>query len=40
MRAFHQEDVLKPLEEGCIDAVIIDIIEKEAASIVKGLTIL
>ena len=39
MRAFHKEDVLKPLEEGRIDAVIIDIIEKEAASIIKGLTI-
>ena len=38
MRAFHQEDVLEPLEEGRIDAVMIDIIEKEAASIVKGLT--
>jgi hypothetical protein len=37
MRAFHQKDVIEPLEEGRIDAGVIDIIEKEAESIVNGL---
>ncbi len=37
MRAFHVEDVLRPLAEGRIDERISGIIEKEAASIVNGL---
>jgi F-type H+-transporting ATPase subunit alpha len=37
MRAFHAEDVLKPLAEGRIDDKIALIIENEAASIVNGL---
>ena len=37
MRAFHADDVLKPLAEGRIDEAIMEIIEKEARSIVNGL---
>ncbi len=37
MRAFHSDDVLKPLSEGRIDEAVSSIIEKEAASIVNGL---
>ncbi len=37
IRAFHAEDVLKPLSEGKIDASVSEIIEREAASIVNGL---
>ena len=37
MRAFHAEDVLKPLSEGRIDDKIALIIEHEAASIVNGM---
>ncbi len=37
IRAFHTEDVLKPLSEGKIDASVSEIIEREAASIVNGL---
>ncbi len=37
MRAFHAEDVLKPLAEGRIDDDISQIIENEAESIVNGL---
>ena len=37
MRAFHAEDVLKPLSEGRIDDKIELIIEHEAASIVNGM---
>ncbi len=37
MRAFHVEDVLKPLSEGKIDESISSIIEREASSIVNGL---
>ena len=37
MRAFHAEDVLKPLSEGKIDDTIASIIEKEAYSIINGL---
>ncbi len=37
IRAFHTEDVLKPLSEGRIDDAVSSIIEKEAASIVNGL---
>jgi F-type H+-transporting ATPase subunit alpha len=37
MRAFHAEDVLKPLSEGKIDDKIALIIENEAASIVSGM---
>ena len=37
MKAFHVEDVLKPLAEGRIDDNISAIIEKEAASIVNGM---
>ncbi len=39
MRAFHAEDVLKPLSKGKTDPEIFTIIEKEAASIVNGLTL-
>ena len=39
MRAFHAEDVLEPLSKGKTDPEIFTIIEKEAASIVNGLTI-
>ena len=39
MRAFHSEDVLKPLAEGRIDDKIALIIENEAASIVSGMKI-
>ena len=38
MRAFHAEDVLEPLSKGKTDPEIFTIIEKEAASIVNGLT--
>ena len=38
MRAFHAADVLEPLSQGKTDKAIFDIIEKEAASIVNGLT--
>ncbi len=37
MRAFHAEDVIKPLSEGKIDETVSSIIENEAASIVNGL---
>ena len=37
MRAFHADDVLKPLSEGRIDDKIALIIEHEAASIVSGM---
>ena len=37
MRGFHAEDVLTPLSQGKTDQEIFTIIEKEAASIVKGL---
>ena len=37
MRGFHAEDVLTPLSQGKTDPEIFAIIEKEAASIVKGL---
>ncbi len=37
MRAFHTEDVLRPLASGRIDDNISSIIEKEAASIVNGM---
>ena len=37
MRAFHTDDVLLPLASGRIDENIASIIEKEAASIVKGI---
>lgn len=39
MRAFHAEDVLRPLSEGRIDDKIVLIIEDEAASIVNGMKI-
>ena len=39
MRAFHVDDVLKPLAEGRVDDQITLIIENEAASIVNGLKI-
>ena len=39
MRAFHAEDVLRPLSEGRIDDKIALIIEDEAASIVNGMKI-
>ena len=39
MRAFHVDDVLDPLSAGNTDPEIFAIIEKECASIVKGLTI-
>ena len=38
MRAFHREDVLEPLSVGKTDPEIFEIIEKEAASIVNGLS--
>ncbi len=37
MRAFHVEDVIKPLSEGRIDETVSSIIENEASSIVNGL---
>ncbi len=37
IRAFHTEDVLRPLSEGKIDDSVSGIIEREAASIVNGL---
>jgi F-type H+-transporting ATPase subunit alpha len=39
MRAFHADDVLEPLSKGKTDQKIFEIIEKEAASIVRGLLI-
>jgi len=39
MRAFHSEDVLKPLSEGRVDEMLTAIIEKEAASIINGMMI-
>ena len=39
MRAFHAEDVLEPLSKGKTDPEIFTVIEKEAASIVNGLTL-
>lgn len=39
MRAFHAEDVLRPLASGRIDDNIASIIEKEAASIVNGMKV-
>ena len=39
MRAFHQTDVLEPLSKGKTDPEIFAIIEKEAASIVNGLSV-
>lgn len=39
MRAFHSEDVLKPLSEGCVDDTVAAIIEKEASSIINGMMI-
>ena len=39
MRAFHAEDVLEPLSKGKTDPEIFTIIEKEAASIVNGLSV-
>ena len=38
MRAFHSEDVLGPLSQGRTDQHIFDIIEREALSIVNGLS--
>ena len=38
MRAFHAGDVLEPLAEGSTDPEIFAIIEKEASSIVNGLS--
>ena len=38
MRGFHAEDVLTPLSQGKTDPEIFAIIEKEAASIVKGIS--
>ncbi len=37
IRAFHTEDILKPLSEGRIDETVAALIEREAASIVNGL---
>ena len=37
MRAFHMEDVLKPLAQGSTDKEIFDTIEREALSIVRGM---
>ena len=39
MRAFHSDDVLKPLSEGRIDDTVAAIIEKEASSIINGMMI-
>lgn len=39
MRAFHSDDVLKPLSEGCVDDTVAAIIEKEASSIINGMMI-
>ena len=39
MRTFHAEDVLEPLSKGKTDPEIFTIIEKEAASIVNGLSV-
>lgn len=39
MRAFHSEDVLKPLSEGRVDDTVAAIIEKEASSIINGMMI-
>jgi len=37
MRAFHSDDVLKPLSEGRVDDTVTAIIEKEASSIINGM---
>ena len=37
MRAFHSDDVLKPLSEGRVDDTVAAIIEKEASSIINGM---
>jgi len=37
MRAFHVEDVLKPLSDGSVAQEIFDVIEKEAMSVVRGM---
>ncbi len=37
MRAFHSDDVLKPLSEGRVDDAVAAIIEKEASSIINGM---
>lgn len=39
MRAFHSDDVLKPLSEGRVDEMLTAIIEKEASSIINGMMI-
>ena len=39
MRAFHSEDVLKPLSAGRVDDTVAAIIEKEASSIINGMMI-
>ena len=39
MRAFHSDDVLKPLSEGRVDDTVTAIIEKEASSIINGMMI-
>lgn len=39
MRAFHSENVLKPLSEGRVDDTVAAIIEKEASSIINGMMI-
>ena len=39
MRAFHSDDVLKPLSEGRVDDTVAAIIEKEASSIINGMMI-
>ena len=38
MQAFHADDVLSPLSQGAVDQKIFDIIEREALSIVRGMT--
>ncbi|MBQ6710190.1 MAG: F0F1 ATP synthase subunit alpha [Bacteroidales bacterium] len=37
MRAFHSDDVLKPLSEGRVDDTVAAIIEKESSSIINGM---
>ena len=39
MRAFHSDDVLKPLSDGRVDDTVAAIIEKEASSIINGMMI-
>lgn len=39
MRAFHSDDVLKPLSEGRVDDTVAAVIEKEASSIINGMMI-